>query len=145
MTKSRRTTKAAPFKPGQSGNPKGRPRGVPDRRNEWREALAEHLPDLIENLVTKAKAGDEFSIRLILERVAPPLRPHSQPILIAGMESESLTAKAEAVLAALGAGQVPVDAGRGLLEAIGAVAKITEIDDLIKRVQALEQQKEEAR
>ncbi|GAB3371902.1 hypothetical protein GCM10027431_21500 [Lysobacter rhizosphaerae] len=128
--------------PETGGNPKGRPRGVVDRRNEWREALASHLPALIDQLVAKAKAGDKFAIKLILERVAPPLRPHSQPILIAGMENVSLTTKAEAVLKAIGAGQVPVDAGRGLLDAISVVAKITEIDDLLKRVQALEQKKE---
>lgn len=130
------------FEPGKSGNPKGRPRGVPDRRNQWREVLAEHLPEMIDKLIGRAKAGDEFAIKLILERVAPPLRPQSQSVVLPSLEiAEGIAAKAEAVLEALGAGQLSVDTGRNLLEAIATVAKIAEINDLLKRVETLEQKK----
>jgi hypothetical protein len=141
--KSIKTTR---FEPGRSGNPKGRPRGVPDRRNEWRRALANYLPDLIDQLVTKATAGDEFAIKLILERVAAPLRPQSQTVTLPGMETaEGLAAKAEIVLEALAVGLLPIDAGRGLLEAISIVAKIAELDELMKRVEALEHTKRDTK
>jgi hypothetical protein len=104
--------------------------------------LAEHLPELIEKLVSRAKAGDEFAIKLILERVAPPLRPQGQRVVLPRVEvARGTVAKAEAVLEALGAGEVPVETGRSLLEAIATVARITEIHDLLRRVETLEEKK----
>ena len=138
-----KTRSKARFEPGHSGNPKGRPKGVPDRRNAWREALADHVPELIEKLVEKARSGDEFAIKLILERVAPPLRAQGESVDVPGMSGAiGLSAKAEVVLAALAAGQMPVETGRALLDSIGAIAKITEVDDLLKRVEELEKKKE---
>lgn len=138
-----KTKPTARFQPGHSGNPKGRPKGVPDRRSAWREALADHLPELLDHLVARAKAGDEFAIKAILERVAPPLRAHGPSVDVPGMSSAvGLAAKAEVVLMALGDGQISVDSGRALLEAIGALAKITEVDELLKRVEELERKKE---
>ncbi len=143
MNKSIKSTGSQRFQPGKSGNPKGRPRGVSDRRNAWREALLEHLPDLVDHLVKKAKAGDEFAIKLILERVAPPMRPCGQVAEVPGLDAaRGLSAKADAVLGALGRGQISVDSGRALLDAIGAVAKITEIDDLLRRIEQHEQTQE---
>lgn len=144
MMKPIELSKKPGFQPGKSGNPKGRPRGVPDRRNEWREALAEHLPELIDRLVAQAKSGDEFATKLILERVAPPLRPQGQTIRVPGLDAaDGFAAKAEAVLAALGRGQMPIETGRHLLEALATVAKITELDDLFRRVEELERKKED--
>lgn len=142
MSKTIKVKTTAKFQPGKSGNPKGRPRGVPDCRSEWRDGLAKHLPALIDQLVDKAKAGDEFAIKLILERVAPPLRSQGPTVNIKDMEkAKGLAAKAEVVLTALACGGLPIDAGRSLLEAIGAVARISEVDELAKRVEALEQLK----
>lgn len=133
------TGKATPFKPGQSGNPKGRPKGVPDRRNQWREALADELPNIVEQLKRRATNGDDTAIRLILERVAPPLRPQGPAVELPELlEADGLAAKAEAVLAAIAMGRLSVDAGRSLLDALGAVAKAVEVHELTRRVEALE-------
>lgn len=143
MAKAPTSDRSQRFQPGQSGNPRGRPRGIPDRRNAWREALADHLPELIDRLVEKAKSGDEFATKLILERVAPPLRPQGQTVKVPGLDAaHGFAAKAEAVLAALGRGQLPIETGRHLLEALGTVAKIAELDDLFRRVEELERKKE---
>ena len=100
----------------------------------------DYLPDLIERLVARARAGDEFAIKMVLERVAAPLRPQGAAVNVPNWESaQGLTAKAEAILAALVRGQVPVDAGRSLLEALAVVGKIAELEDLARRVGNLEQ------
>lgn len=143
MTKPPTPESSRRFQPGKSGNPRGRPRGVPDRRSAWREALADHLPQLLDLLVVKAKAGDEFAIKAILERVAPPLRSQAQNVDLPAISGAvGLAAKAELVLIAIGDGSIPVDTGRALLEAIGTLAKITEVDELLKRVEKLESKKE---
>lgn len=129
----------ARYRPGRSGNPKGRPKGVPDRRNQWRVALAECLPDLIHQLERRAQNGDDFAIKLILERVAPPLRPDGIVVTLPELAvADSLTAKANAVFNAIGEGRIPVDAGRALIESLTNVARIAESDELAKRVEALE-------
>jgi hypothetical protein len=76
-TKARRLANLKPFKPGQSGNPKGRPKSIvlseayrkhlakvdesdPERRT-YAEVLAEQM-------IVKAKAGDVGALREIADR-----------------------------------------------------------------------------
>ena len=61
------------FKPGISGNPKGRPKGARDKRTELRSLLEPHAKDLVEKVVELAKGGDTTAIRLCLERLIPPI------------------------------------------------------------------------
>ncbi len=63
------------FLPGQSGNPSGRPKGIVDRRAEWRELLQTHAKDLIEKLIEEAKAGEPTALRLCIERLLPRIKP----------------------------------------------------------------------
>jgi hypothetical protein len=63
-----------PWTQGQSGNPSGRKPGT-GKIDKLRAALAKELPDVLEALVTQAKAGDTGAIKVILERTVPTLRP----------------------------------------------------------------------
>ncbi len=62
---------AAAWKPGQSGNPKGRPPGVGEI-GKMRAAIAGNVPAILESLTTAALAGDVQAARLLLERALPP-------------------------------------------------------------------------
>jgi hypothetical protein len=59
------------FKAGTSGNPQGRPKGIVDRRSEFRSMLEPHAKDLIDKLVELAKNGEPTALRLCIERLLP--------------------------------------------------------------------------
>jgi hypothetical protein len=54
----KKTKRDARWKPGTSGNPRGRMPGVPDRRRLLRDQLAGELPEIVRRLVDAAKGGD---------------------------------------------------------------------------------------
>jgi hypothetical protein len=62
------------FKPGQSGNPSGRPQGIIDKRTELRNLLELHAKEIVEKLVESAKAGDPTALRLCVERLIPRVK-----------------------------------------------------------------------
>lgn len=133
------TTRKAPpkaWKPGQSGNPKGRPPGVGEV-GKLRAALAVDVPDILQTVVTAAKGGDVQAARLILERVLPALKA-VEPVQAVSLPDGSLTDQGRAVLASVAAGELAPGQGAALLGAIGTLARVSEIDELAARVAALE-------
>ncbi len=125
--------------PGHSLNPRGRPKGALGSSGRLRQALAEQLPDILETVVERAREGDMQAARLILERVLPPLRPEAKLAVMPGLAlGETLTEKAFAVLEGIALQDVGPETGVQLLNAIGGVARILEVDELAQRVAALE-------
>lgn len=125
------------FKKGQSGNPAGRPKGSKDRRTIWREALAEHGDELVQRAVELALAGDTQALRLCLERAIPAYRPAAEPVHFE-LDGDTLTEKAESVLAAIAAGDLDPQTGKALVDSIAGFAKLAEIDEIRERLDRLE-------
>ena len=86
-TKSKQTPKKPPsnssvkkmgkkgFKPGTSGNPKGRPVGSRNKLTQLaQKLLANDAEEIITAIIEKAKAGDSTAQRLCMERIMPPMR-----------------------------------------------------------------------
>ena len=69
-----------PWKQGQSGNPKGRPRKSQKSMAQLRSQISEHLPDVIEVLANAAKDGDVQAARILVERCVPAMRALDQNI-----------------------------------------------------------------
>lgn len=129
----------ARYRKGQSGNPAGRPPGVPDRRRELRELIRPHVPELVAQALALAKAGDAAAIRLLLDRALPPLKPTAEAVTYPHPEAGTLADQGRAVLAAVAAGQVPPDIGRHLIEALAAQGRLIELDEIERRLTALEE------
>jgi len=124
------------WKPGQSGNPAGRPRGVSEV-GKIRAGIAARLPEILEKLIQLSMEGDTAAARLLLERAIAPLRS-IDPAVTLNLDGDSLTDKGRAVLAAVAAGQLAPSIGTSLVSAIGALAKVVQIDELERRITALE-------
>jgi hypothetical protein len=133
------STRGGSWKPGQSGNPKGRPQGT-GKLSALRESIMEHVPAIVEQLVEQAKGGDVQAIRLLLERVFPPIKATEQAVHIEMPKGGTLTAKAESVLCAAADGLLAPTQAAQLISALGTVAKISEIDELTARIAKLEEQ-----
>jgi hypothetical protein len=130
------TKRPGAWKPGQSGNPRGRVRGSGDVA-KLRSSIAKHVPDIITKLVEQAKAGDAGAARLLLERVVPPMKAAEQAVPI-NLPDGTLAEQGQAILAAAGAGLLSPGQAAGLLAGLSALAKLIETDDLAARIAALE-------
>jgi hypothetical protein len=122
---------------GQSGNPGGRKPGS-GKIDKLRAALTKELPEVLEALVAQAKAGDTGAIKLILERTVPALRPVDAVAPLNLPVDGGLADQGRAVLAALAVGHLPANQAAGILQGLGNLAKLVELDELDKRVAALE-------
>lgn len=125
------------WKPGQSGNPKGKPPGSGELQR-LRASIASEVPDILAGLVASARAGDAQAAKLILERIFPAVKPVELAQELDLPEGGTLTAQGRAVLTAVAAGHLAPGQGSQLLSAIGALAKISEIDELTARIEKLE-------
>ena len=131
-------TKRAPggrFAKGVSGNPAGRPKQA---STAMREALKEHGLEVIDVVLEKALEGDMVACKLIIDRLCPPLKPQAAPTQINLPEDAGLAGTARAFVNAAASGELPSDHAAQLVQAVGSLARVTEIDELMKRVEKLE-------
>lgn len=70
------------WKPGQSGNPAGRPKGAKNKITMLRQALegelrvqiGPHMADILMIAIDKAKEGNEAMIKLLLDKTLPSIK-----------------------------------------------------------------------
>lgn len=138
MTDKKKPPQGQGWKPGQSGNPNGRPKGSGEVA-QLRAAIAAQLPDLLTALMQRALEGDVGAARLLLERTLAPLKAIelAQPLKL---PSGTLTEQGRAVMAAVSKGELAPSQGAALVGALGALARVAEIDELAARVAELEKQ-----
>ena len=136
MNPEKTRSKQGQWLPGSSGNPAGRPAGS-GHVARLRAELAQELPTIIQSLIEQAKAGDIQAIRIILDRVIPPLKAVDLPVSLE-LPAGGLSDQGRAIIASATCGEVsPADASQ-LLGAISQLARIQEVDALVERVEKLE-------
>ena len=127
------------FKPGQSGNPTGKPRGTKHASTRLREAVQGDLPKILAVLRDRALGGDVQAASLLLSRCLPPLRPESTSHVIR-LTGKSLGERAEAIVNAAVSGELPTNSAADLMGMLTGQAKILETVELERRIAALEEQ-----
>ena len=105
---------------------------------EMRALLATDLDKIIDTLRAQALAGDVQAIRIVLDRVLPPLRPVDLPTMLALPRDGTLAEQARAVVQAAADGDLAPAQAAQIVTALGGVAKIVESTELLRRVEALE-------
>ena len=123
------------FKPGQSGNPAGRPKQA---STAMREALKGHGLEVVDVVVEKALQGDMVAAKMIVDRICPALKPMAAPVSIELAPDAGLAGTAKAFIDAAASGQLPSDQAAQLVQAVGSLARVVEIAELMQRVERLE-------
>jgi len=126
-----------PFKAGRSGNPAGRPVGVPDHRTSLRSLLEPYARDLVQKAVDLALEGDAQALKLCLDRIIPPLRARDSTVRL-DLAVGGLTDQGRSIVEAAGRGEITPAEAAQLLGVLGAFCNVIEVDQLKARLAALE-------
>ena len=122
--------RAGAFKPGESGNPAGRPRGSRNKTTLAIEALLDGEAEaLTRKAIERALQGDPQALRLCLDRIAPPRRDRPTPFALPALaEAADARDAFAAVVRAVAEGELtPSEAVTlaGLIEQFSEVDKGT--------------------
>ncbi len=102
-----------------------------------RELLEPHAKVLVKKAVDLALEGDTTALRLCLERLIPPKKAKDDPVRIDGL-SGTLTEQATKVIQSMAEGDITPAETAAVIQAIAGHARITEIDELERRIVKLE-------
>jgi Family of unknown function (DUF5681) len=138
--KSARKQRGKPFKPGQSGNPAGKPKGTRNAITLAMEALLDGESDaLTRKAIELAKAGDLQALRLCLERILPPRKDRPVTFALPTITSakDALSALS-ALLTAVSTGELTPSEAAEVGKLVDGYVKATEINELAERLERLE-------
>jgi hypothetical protein len=132
---------AQAWKPGQSGNPKGKPYGTRNKATQMVLSLMEGgAEEITKAVLDAAKAGDLSAAKMVLERLAPPMR--ERPINIDLPDTSTAQGCADAanaVLQAVGVGDLLPGEGMALSGIVENRRRSIETLELESRIAALEE------
>ena len=131
------------FKPGQSGNPSGRPKGS---RHKTTLAIEKLLDGEGEEITLKAielaKGGNMAAIRICLDRLAPPRKDRPILFTLPKMEKAGDAATASAaIVEAASAGELTPSEASELMKIVESYARTLQVSDFEARLERLENQK----
>jgi Family of unknown function (DUF5681) len=130
------------WKPGQSGNPAGRPQGSRHKATILAEQMiGNQAQEVIHKVIERALEGDVACLRLCLERIAPPVK--ERPIAVEAPEiktSEDAMTAMTAVLAQVCAGDLTPSEGTAVAGLVDVFRRLVETEVLEQRIAILEQE-----
>jgi hypothetical protein len=140
MTDERNSPPTA-WKPGQSGNPAGKPPGTRNKATQMVMALMEgHAEQITQTIIDAANRGDLAAARMVLERLAPPVRERPLALDLPDTSTaEGISAAQRAVLEAVGAGEILPAEATALSSVVDARRKAFETEELERRISLLEE------
>ena len=128
------------WKPGESGNPAGKPKGARNKTTLAVEALLDGEAETItRKAIEKAIGGDLTAIRLCLDRLVPPVKDKPVTFDLPGIDSaQDAAAAVGAVLRAVADGNLtPIEAAE-VSKIVGTYVTALEASDLEQRIAKLE-------
>jgi hypothetical protein len=128
------------FKPGQSGNPDGRPKGARNATTLALEVLLDgQAKALTQKAIDLALTGDMAALRLCLDRILPPRKDRPVSFTLPAINSaQDAAAIVSSVLAAVATGEItPTDAAE-VGKLIDSYVRAYETAELAERLERLE-------
>ena len=125
----------AKYVKGQSGNPKGRPKGSMSHK-KIREAILIETAEIIASMIELAKGGDTTAAKLLLDRVFAPMK--AGDAFISLPMTGNLSEDARCILSTIGSSAITPGQGQAILQGIASMTRIIEADEIVKRVEKLE-------
>jgi hypothetical protein len=123
------------FKPGQSGNPAGRPKDKTPA-TLLRKSIVNEMPEIVKTLVDLAKNGDVQAAKVLLDRICPPLKPQALPIEVE--MGDTLPNTGGNILSAILSGDISPDIGSILIKALTDQGKLIELQEIAERLKRVE-------
>ncbi len=128
------------FKPGQSGNPAGKPKGARSATTLMIEALLDgQAKALTQAAIDKALSGDITALKLCLDRLAPPRKDRPVTFEMPAIDvTHDLPKATLALMQAVAAGELTPSEAAELGKLIDAHVRAIELTDINRRLEALE-------
>ncbi|MBN9454273.1 MAG: hypothetical protein J0I42_20240 [Bosea sp.] len=132
--------RGTPFKPGQSGNPAGKPKGARNKTTLAMEAIMEADAEaMTRKLVELANAGDMTAMRICMDRLYPARRDRAVTFDLPKIETAAdLTKATQAIMEAVATGDLTPLEADAVSRTVEAHVKAIEVTDLMRRLEALE-------
>jgi len=139
MTEKRKAPPHA-WKPGQSGNPKGKAAGSRNKATAMVLNLMETgARDITDAVITAAKGGDLTAARMVLDRLAPPAKERSVSLDMPDTGTAAgVSAAQEAILQAVATGELLPGEAATLAGIVEGRRRALETQELEQRIAALE-------
>ena len=141
LKKQQGNSKGHQFQPGQSGNPRGRPRGRLNKTTRLiQELLDQDIEDLTEALKARALKGSTEALKIIFDRLAPA--PRDRPIEFELPEVKTpadLANATSSLLAQVATGRITPSEAETVGRLLDRHAKSIELLELETRIAQIEQ------
>ncbi|MCW2286225.1 phage tail sheath gpL-like [Rhodoblastus acidophilus] len=134
--------RGAPFKKGQSGNPKGKPKGARHKVTILAEKLMEDEAEaVIRAVVDKAKEGDMTAARIVVDRIAPVRKGRPIQLKLPKVETaDDVAAAMAAIISAMADGAITPEEATAAASVLEARRRAIETQEFERRLAALEEQ-----
>lgn len=117
------------WKPGQSGNPNGRKKGIVDKRQRLQQTIRDGIESVIAMLQSKASEGDVQAAALLLSRGIAPLRAESDDrVEFAFDASKSLSDQLAAIAQAAADGDITLEQAHQFAKLAEALATVRALE-----------------
>ncbi len=119
------------FKPGESGNPSGRPKGSRNIQTQLIKLLEPHAEQLINKMVEKALEGDPHALRFCIERLLPKAKHNLIESDLPTLEEDNYMETIESILQEMLLGNIASDEGKKIIDLIEEHQNRKRFDSLI--------------
>jgi hypothetical protein len=142
-----KTRKPHRWKPGQSGNPAGKPVGARHKATRLvQEMMGDEAKAVIRKVIDKALEGDATCLRLCLERMSPAIKENPITLQLPDIQNAEDAVKAMCVVVSnVVSGEITPSEGSALSGIVETYRRTLETQDLEKRISELETANEKSK